>query len=360
MSTSWKYTLLEDGVERVERHRAFWKGQSIKRPLVYACVSNQSDQTTSPSKQNDLNETWHINRISHALNQVSYYGDAIPNASLMVGLDITHNVILAGGDYDYSSNGEQIYYSQGSFELEKQIQSFDHNHILVKLLEQCYKAVVNQVGCKTFVNTPMTLDPFSSLYSLMGESFLKSLVKRPTAVHDRLNELTTHYLEFYDYFYAFLKNHGYGESASWLNVYCEGKFESVRCDFSVMLSQHHFESFAIPMLNRICTHMDQTLFNMSSVNHRRFSKQLSTVNALSGYFWNPEPFYSGIQDYIEDLKTLKTLKPCLEIVCYNVDDAILATQKLGSDGLYILFPIPFEKESDAIEAIAQIAKAAKR
>ncbi len=359
-----KYTLKTCEEEARERHRAFWKGQSLGRPLIYAtaCDPEYKEipwQSTAPRKVWDMDPLWHLNRVENSLSGIRFLGDAMPAASLMVGLDITNTVILAGGDYEYSPSGEQVYYNPGVFSLTEPVPLFRADHSLVTGLKACYDAVIPVVGNRAFVNTPMTLDPLSSLFSMMGNDLLRALIKRPELVQNRISELTTAYLDFYDYFYDYLEGLGYGESASWFNVFCEGKFESVRCDFTVMLSMPLFCEFAVPMLSRICGHMDRSLFNMSSVAHFRFSEALGGIDALDGFFWNPEPYLEGVKDYLPQLQHLKALKPCLELVCYSVEDAELATRTLGSDGLYIYFPEVFPSVSDAESAVSRIARAAK-
>lgn len=359
-----KYTLKRCEDEARERHKAFWAGKSLGRPLVYAVARNPDYkgvpwESTAPRKAWDLNPLWHLNRIGNDLSSVFFSGDAMPAANLMVGLDITNTVTLAGGTYDYSSNGEQVYYEPGVFSLERPLRPFTPRDPLAVGLKTCYDAVIQAVGNRAFVNTPMTLDPLSSIYGMLGADLLKDLIKRPDLIKLRVSELTTVYLDFYDYFYDYLKAKGYGESGSWFNVFCEGKFESVRCDFTVMLSTPMFCEFAVPMLTRICGHMDRSLFNMSSVAHYRFAEALGGISRLDGFFWNYEPHIEGIKDYLPQLKRLKALKPCLELACYSVEDAELATRTLGSDGLYIFFPEVFPTVSEAESAVTRISRAAQ-
>lgn len=359
-----KYALKCCEEEARERHRAFWAGKSLGRPLIYAVARNPeyrcvSWESSASRKSCDLNPFWHLNRIENDLSGIVFTGDAMPAANLMVGLDITNTVMLAGGDYEYSSNGGQVYYKPGSFKLDKPIRPFTPDNPLAVSLMACYDAVIHAVGNRGFVNAPMSLDPLSSLYGMLGTDFLKALIKRPDLIKQRVSELTASYLDFYDYFYDYLKAKGYGESGSWLNVFCEEKFESVRCDFTVMLSTEMFREFAAPMLTQICGHMDRSLFNMSSVAHYRFAEALGDISGLDGFFWNYEPHIEGIKDYLPQLKRLKSLKPCLELVCYSVEDAELATRTLGSDGLYILFPEVFSSVSEAESAVLRINRAAQ-
>ncbi len=348
------------------RHRAFWDNRSEGLPLVFA-VANKPGFTqapwSSPKKRKDwdLDPQWHMNMVENYLDGTCFLADAMPVASLMVGLDITNTAVLAGGDYDYTSTDNFIDFKPGRFSLEHPVHRFSQDHDLVKRLTACYDAVIGLVGKRALVNTPMTLDALSSLYGLCGShSLLKALITRKEEVKQRVCEMTDTYLDFYDHFYDFLLDKGYGESASWFQVFCEGKFESVRCDFCLMLSPEMFQEFVIPEITRVCDHMDHTLFNMSSVKHARFIDDLAAIDTLDGIFWNPEPYLNGVGDYLEPLKEIKARGMLLEIVCQSTEQAVLAVQELGPDGLYLLIEPRFASPDEAKRAIEKIYNACTR
>lgn len=203
-----------------QRHRLFWLNSSAGVPLVYAAAKNRHFTpvpwvSSLPRKSWDLLPDWHLNQIGNFLEGTLFLGDAMPVASLMVGLDITNTAVLAGGDYDYSSTGECIAFKPGSFDLFRPIRKFSKNHPLAEALKRCYQDVFSVVGNRACVNTPMTLDALSSLYGIRGSTaLLLDLIKHKEHVRQRVREMTASYLAFYDYFYEYLKEHGYGESAS--------------------------------------------------------------------------------------------------------------------------------------------------
>jgi hypothetical protein len=351
--------------ESRSRHRMFWENSSNGVPLVFA-VSDNPGFTKVPWKNSlsrkewDLMPDWHLNRIDNFLEGTCFFGDAMPLASLMVGLDITNTAVLAGGDYDYSSTGDFIDFKCGDFDLAQPIPDFTPDHPLAVALKHCYETVIPQVRDRAFVNTPMTLDALSSLYGLRGSrTFLLDLVQKKDRVRQRVREMTDASLAFYDYFYNLLVENGYGQSGSWFQVFCEGKFESVRCDFSVMLSREMFCEFVVPELTQVCDHMDHTLFNMCSVRHARFIDDLTAIPSLDGIFWNPEPYLEGIRDYLPELETIKDKGMLLEIVCHRVDDAVLAARTLGPEGLYLMFEPRFSSPDQARHAVDRVYNACR-
>jgi hypothetical protein len=285
----------------------FWENRSTGVPLVYAVSDNPGFipapwRTSLPRKEWDLLPDWHLNRIGNFLEGTCFFGDAMPMASLMVGLDITNTAVLAGGDYDYSSTGDFIDFKSGDLDLAQPVPDFTPDHPLAIDLKQCYEAVIPQVRNRAFVNTPMTLDALSSLYGLLGsQPFLLDLVKNKDRVKQRVREMTDVSLAFYDYLYDFLVENGYGQSGSWFQVFCEGKFESVRCDFSIMLSREMF-----------C-----------------------------------------------ELEKIKDKGMLLEIVCHKVDDAVLAARTLGPDGLYLMIEPRFSSPDQASHAVDRVYNACR-
>ncbi|WP_153307502.1 hypothetical protein [Desulfospira joergensenii] len=354
------YALKKRGKECIERHRAFWENDSIGVPLVFAIAENPEfipkpwvSQKTR--KEWDLFPDWHVNRVNNYLNGTCFLADAIPVASLTVGLDITNTAVLAGGDYDYSSTQNFIDFKSGGFKLDNPIPLFTPNNALVKDLECCYDKVIHTVKDRAMVNTPTTLDALSSIYGMCGsKTLLTDLVCKKKLIKKRVEEMTEVYLQFYDYFYAYLKEKGYGESASWFQVFAEGKFESVRCDFSVMISEDMFKEFVIPELVQVCDHMDYSMFNMCSVKHARFVDALADIQSLTGIFWNPEPYIEGVKDYLHVLKKIKKRGLCLEVVCHSVEDAVIVARELGPDGLYVFFEKKFNTCVQAQEAIDKV------
>jgi hypothetical protein len=192
-----------------------------------------------------------------------FLAEAMPVASLMVGLDITNTATLMGCDYEYMENGEIIVFHRNKHILDAPVPAFSKEHFLVKGLHHCYQEIAKDVKNKAYVNTPMTLDALTTLSQLLGEDKLcVELYKRPQLVKKKVEQITELYLQFHDYFYNYLVELGYGESSSWFDIFAEGKFESVRCDFAVLISPVMFEQFVFPELKLVCSHMDYSLYNL--------------------------------------------------------------------------------------------------
>ncbi|HCY86971.1 MAG TPA: hypothetical protein DHV36_17705 [Desulfobacteraceae bacterium] len=357
------YTDKKNEAESRRRHRAFWNNSSEGIPLVFAVADKPGFtlrpwMSKRPRKEWDLDPAWHLSMVQNYLDGTCFLADAMPVASLMVGLDITNTAVLAGGDYDYSRTGDFIDFKPGRFALDRPVPPFTPGHSLVRDLKACYGAVINQVGRRAAVNPPMTLDALSTLYGLCGShTLLTALINRKEDVKQRVKEMTRAYLGFYDYFYAYLAERGYGESSSWFQVFCEGTFESVRCDFSLMLSPDMFREFVIPEITQVCNHMDHTLFNMCSVKHARFIDALAGIDSLDGIFWNPEPYLDGIKDFLPALRRIKERGMLLEIVCQKIEDAVLAVRELGPDGLYLMIEPRFPSPDHARRALEKIYNA---
>ena len=350
--------------EALDRHRAFWRDEIVDRPLVLALAAgNQQGPDWSPHgsrKEWDLNPQWHRSRAQAYLAENVFVADSLPLVSLMVGLDITHNAVLAGGDYHYASGGQCLGYTRGRFALDRPIPPFAPETGWIKALEECYRVVLAEVGSQAAVNGTMTLDPLSSLFSLQEPTeFLLEMARGSSRIQQRRRELTQSYLAFYEHFYSLLRDNGHGITGSWLQMYVEGRFESVRCDFSLLLSPELFGEYVVTQLEEICLHMDRTLFNMSSVEHHRFIPQLAAVPGLDGVFWNPEPWRGRVADHLPWLRQIRELGMRLEIVCYTLEDALVAAKNLGGQGVALLLVERFPQAADAALALREIAAACR-
>lgn len=359
------FTTKNNPLDSLYRHEAFISNSSFGIPLVHALLKKKDSQDSvwagdADRRECDLLPAWHKWRIGNYLSKYEFYGDALPMANIMVGLDITNNSVLAGGDYAYNAAGDQLRFIRKNFSLDQEIPAFSPRHPLVRMLEDCYLEIAAYIGRRSGLNAPMTLDPLSTLYSLEGGmSFLEQMVTRPNVILKRNCELIQVYLDFYDYFYKLLITLGYGETGSWFNLCIPGKFEGVRCDFSVMLSNDMFGKFVIPQLSEICGHMDHSLFNMSTIRHIRFLDQLADIQGLDGVFWNPEPWLAESAESVAAMHQIREAGMCLAVVCYSAEFAAYITRKLGPDGLFLMFADDFSEREELDTALKNISTAVR-
>jgi hypothetical protein len=152
-------------------------------------------------------------------------------------------------------------------------------------------------------------------------------------------------IDRYYHFYRHVSRLGYGETSTWLRVLAEGRFEAVRCDFSVMISPAMYRRSVLPRLERTVARFDYTLYHLDGACQMRWLEALRGVPGLTGIQWNSEVMTEPRSRWIEALRRIRSLAFVLYTHANSVDEAeIIVAPTFGSS-------------TEAEVAVAHIAKA---
>lgn len=359
-----KYLLKPDCVTARNRNMNFWQHQSTDCPLLNIKTKKAGTIPTLTVDQNksrkdfELDLHWHINHCRSQVFAYEFLADSMPIAGVMFGRDITNMGVLSGNEFDIHPVTEFITFQKNPDFLFVNTPEFDSDYPFVKKVLAIYQGIKEDMGRSACINPPTTADALTTMAMTMGtENFLISLCKHPAEVKQKAMELNRLFYRFYDHIYQYLIVWGYGESASWFPVFAEGKFDSVRSDISVVLSEKMFVDLALPVIADACSYLDYAMFNLDSVNLIRFLKPLSEIKNLNGIYWNIEPWLYDLSEFLHILRQIKELGLLLAIQCKDVSDAKLVINALGKCGLLLEFPV-FEDKSRGLavgEAVADFA-----
>lgn len=362
MSEKFKtnYLLKVDCDDVRKRHRAFWQHKLSDFPLLYIKANKEkydpaiSLDKNKSHKDYELDLNWHVN---HCCNQVLKYDflfDSMPMAGVMFGRDITNMGVLCGEDFDIHPVSEFITFKNNPNFIFKPTPEFKKELPFVQKVLEIYQGIAKNLGQLACINPPTTADAITTMSMVMGtDQFMRSLYKHPGAIKKKAMELNCLFYSFYNFIYQYLLDCGYGESASWFPVFAEGKFDSIRSDVSVMLSNKMFDEFVLPTVENACSYMEYSMFNLDSVNLIRFIESLSSIKKLKGIYWNIEPWLNNITEYLPNLKRIKELGLLLALPCKDVSDAKLVIKTLGKDGLLLELPT-FDNSGTAIASGEEI------
>lgn len=356
-----KYILKENEKEARERLRAFWAGESLGRPALYVTATKPNsshyawDKSEKNKKELDFSPEWHIGYNEWQLENTVYLAEAMPSASIIWGANISFVAVLCGGDYDYDRNG-QAWVKPFSNIWDNGIPRFDPEHPVVKVLEKCYYRLAEAVGNKGYINPPVMLDAITTLSLLRTpDALCLDMIENSGMVKKWSNALTDIYIQAYEHFYQLLKGLGYGETSSWIASMAEGRFETVQCDFAVMISRDMFKEFVMPDLCKICEYLDYSLYHLDGTTQMRFLDLIGSLPKLNGIQWNPEPGAGSPVLWIDAFKEIRKYGLSLYIWC-NKEEAIKITKELGPDGLMLVLP-HFDTVAEAEQAIREIERA---
>lgn len=355
-----KYVLKENEKEARERLRAFWAGESLGRPALYVTASKHKYDFTfedngKSKKELDFSPEWHIRYNEWQLGNTVYLAEAMPGADVIWGANISLIAVLCGSDYEYDSNG-QAWVKPMPDIWERELPKFDKNHSVIKSLENCYYRLAEVIGNKGYINPPVMLDSLTTLSLLRTPEVLcLDIIERPEIVKKWSSVLTDIYIQAYEHFYQLLLSLGYGETSSWIGLMAEGRFETVQCDFAVMISRDMFKEFVMPDLCRVAEYLDYSLYHLDGTSQMRFIDLIASIPKLNGVQWNPEPGAGSPVSWIDAFKEIRKRNLSLYIYC-NKDEAIEITKELGPDGLMFVLP-HFGTIAEAEQAIKEIERA---
>lgn len=333
-----------------QRYRDFWQHQTLDSPLLHIKARKDLALRTSSIEQNisrldlDLNLAWHEEHCCRQIFDYDFLFDSMPTAVVMFGRDITNMGVLSGQSYAIHPETEFITFTRNDNFLFAPTPKFDENDPFVQKVLRIYQGIRTEIGQRACLNPPTTADALSTLAMIMGtENFLRNLCQHPAAVRQKCLELNKLFYSFYDYIYRYLLAWGYGESASWFPVFAEGRFDSVRSDVAVMLSDKMFEELAWPVLADACASVDYAMFNLDALEMCRFLPAMAEIKKLHGVYWNIEPWHSDFSRYVPLLRQIKDFGLLLALPCRDVLDAKQAVSKLGKSGLLLEFPVFADK-----------------
>lgn len=338
------------------RLAAFWANASGgDRPALHVLADAPAEHpgaTTSiigwarndvSRKDCDLLPEWHIARIDGLLETTVFLAEAMPQADIMVGTDVTDTAVLLGGDYDYLYDEAII--RRDPEVLERPVPRFDPGAPFVAALEQVYRRVAAHVGRRAFVNTTMTLDALTTLSLMLGQTeLLRTMMRDPAIVLEQVKATAELTRDFYDHFYALLLELGHGESAGWFHCMAEGRFDLLRSDVSVMLTPEMFAEFVVPELTIRAAALDHALFNMDSTSMMRYLDELAEIPGLDGIFWNPGPAEGILGEHLPELRRIRERGLLLDVMAADAEEAVLVARELGPEGLMIALPRYSDRE----------------
>ena len=185
------------------------------------------------------------------------------------------------------------------------------------------------------------------------------LFDRPDLIKEWCKGINNIMIGLTEHYHALLRRLGHGQSSSWFQCTCEGKFEAVQVDFAAMISPDQFREFALEDLQEFVSHLDHAIYHLDGTGQLRFLDILAEVRGLDGIQWNPEP---PAQDPLKWLDTFRDIRKrgwllyFNEWECRTVEHAVAIVRSVGPDGLFLTLPT-FATAGEAEDAIAAIEKA---
>lgn len=355
------YSRKSNESEARRRLEAFWNNASIDRPAV-SLLAPAPDYEPEPFPQAghdrktlDLLPAYHAQTAVDCLRGGVFMAEAMPYYTVTVAHSMALPAALLGADYSY--DGRTAWLHKMPDILGTPPTRFDTHETILPRYTECVRAAREAVGDMGFINPPCLMDPATTLSQLAGpEAMAIALIEEPERVREWTDEITRLSLLFFE---EHQKTAESADSAPFWGPTTPGFAHDLQCDFAVMLSPRMFGEHILPMLMRLAAPMTRTLYHLDGVAQMRFLDQLQEIPQLRGIQWNPETHYGRPSQHLDNLREIRRRGLVLFLTVDSVEEAVVATRELGSDGLFMKFRGLFESFTQAEEAIAAIARAAR-
>lgn len=356
------------GSVAADRLCAYWQGAPLDRPVLRITVKNPTTSST-PWPHQDMGKreceygvSWHAHYAAGQVGRMQHLAEAVP----LVGLAFADNVgllpLLAGGDYAYEKGKGHAWVCSWPDVLKSPLPEFHADHPVVRTLTEGLDAACDAAGDQAVV-LPMVLgmDAMTTLSLFLGAEELSMVcLEEPEELDAWINAFDELFIRFHKHMTEHLAARSHYVQSSWQHVSAPGTFESLQCDFAVMISPEMFDRFAMPSLKRLSEYLDYSLYHLDGTCQTRFLKNMTRLPRLDGIQWNPEPG-NTIPGWIDTYKWIKDQGWRLHFNhgdMKHVDNAVAVVKALGPDNLSIALP-PFESRQEAEAAIRAIEKASK-
>ena len=225
--------------------------------------------------------------------------------------------------------------------------TFDPENKWFKKHLQLAKDCQALAGDDFYVDMPDLMENIDVLASLRGaQDILFDLLDEPEMIGERIQEVTDIYYEYYDRFYAVIKDEEGGNAYTVFQIWGPGRTVKLQCDFSAMMSPEDFRKYIQPSLRSQSKNVDHVLYHLDGPAAIKHMDALMEIEGIDALQWTsgdagPDgtlPDWDVIYDKaIAAGKSIwvKVYSGEFEDWIRNVDRIV---NKYGSHSLFLLFP----------------------
>jgi hypothetical protein len=116
------------------------------------------------------------------------------------------------------------------------------------------------------------------------QQFCLDLMLDPEQARKLINVASRDFQQVYDYFDQKLKSHGQ-LSVTWMGIPSWGKLHIPSCDFSALISSHHFEEFCLPTIVNEVMRMTQNIFHLDGKGVAKHLDMILSIPEINAIQW---------------------------------------------------------------------------
>jgi len=339
---------------------AYWEGQIVKRPLVWA-------QVPRPGKERgDLSRRyWHAvhGDFGHVMEQIDlwlegteFLGEAIPMAAPDFGPD--QFAAFFGSDFEFSDASpdtdwvQQVIDDWDSF-LPMRL---DREGKYWKGIIEYSRMLAAHAEGRYLVSVADLHSNMDALLALRGsERLCMDFYDHPRQVEEAMRQVRGEYPPVYRALFEAGNMGGERGSAGWAPFWCGGSFATIQCDFLALLSPEISRRYVIPALEEEASFLDRCVYHLDGPGCLPHLDDILSLKDIDVIQWVPGAGRPAMHEWMDVLKRCQDAGKGLQLYdIRDLDTVKKIARELDPEGLLYSLDVPGREE--AIEIIDWLEK----
>ena len=336
--------------QALERWRAFWNQEIIKRPCVAVTAPKEGVPVRHMPAGQIPPETdfdRHLDQVEEAMACRVYRGEAIPYFQPSFGPDQV--AAFVGARLDWSKNSAETSWSVPFVESWKDVLPLKlgvGNDSWSRMIELCQKAGARGEG-KFLVGMLDLHSNLDWLAAIRGPDRLcMDLLDVPDLIQQAMRNVRQLYHETYEALYTAGNMQGRG-TCGWLPYYCEGRFATTQCDFSCLLSPAQFREFVLEALAEECESLDHSVYHYDGATCLQHFDAITGISRLDSIQWTPTAGGPPMMDWLDLLKRFQSTGKSVFVPC-SADELKVYHRELEPNLVFYSVGVGSEQEADEL------------
>ncbi len=319
--------------EKVEREwTAFWNGE-LSRPMVLM----QSVERSIPEdprwrrffpqygKELPANEILDIESAHMA--RLRWHGDAFPSRML----DFGPGSLSAYMGASLEAAGDTVWFKPMAQSLDEIKPKIDLANPWRARLHEILDCALSRWGDEIQLIPSDAGGGLDILAALRGaEELLMDFYDAPDEVLRLSQAISRQWIENYDGETAKIMAVCHG-CANWTPMFSKRRTYMLQCDFSYMISPEFFETYALPEIETLCGHLEDSFYHLDGKGQIPHLDAILSVKKLKGVQWIPGAGQPDASEWIDILARIRNAGKLCQVYT-TPEGAMRIKRELGGEG----------------------------
>ena len=336
--------------EALERWRAFWNKDLIKRPCVAVTAPKEGVEQVGgppyPTRPTDDFDKLLDQAEAHMASRY-YGGEAMPFYEPSFGPDQVGAFVGARLDHSTDSSGTSwsVPFVE-DWEEALPLRLGQGNDTWERMLELCRLAGERGEG-KFLVGMLDLHSNFDWLAAIRGPDRLcMDLLDVPELIHRAMASARELYPQTYNALYEAGNMAGRG-SCGWLPFFSERRYATTQCDFACLLSPPQLNEFALPALEEECDFLDRSVYHYDGATCLQHFDAITGIKSLDGIQWTPTAGGPPMMGWLDLLKRFQATGKSIFVGC-SAEELKVYHRELEPNLVLYSVGVGSEREADEL------------